>query len=92
MSLPLAALLGLKMDEYKQYNDATKGNGDWPSWRRLVLSQLESLDRRVSDIENKAHKADIDREVIKARIAFAVVVGTLAINAALAWVLRKLGI
>jgi len=79
------------MADRKEPNDATTGNGDWNSWRRLVLSQLEKLEARIIALEKRQQQDEVSMAILRTRIALGVVMVTLAANAFIAWVLRELG-
>ena len=89
MSWLSAVYAGRIMDEDKGYNDATQGNGDWPSWRRLVLSQLETLDKRIKAAEAKQAQSEIDREVMKSRLAIIFLAGAAVAGTLVDWLINK---
>lgn len=73
-----------------EYDDHT--HGDWPSWRRLVLAKLESLENEVRRLEEKNQISATELAVLKARIALIAVIATILASPIVAWIMGKLGL
>ena len=85
-------LRGRMMAENKRLNDATEGNGDWNSWRRLILSQLEEHQNRVQALEDECQQRKIELVKLRERLAFGIIIFSILANALVTWALRKLGV
>ena len=75
-----------------QKHDTTTDNGDWPSWRRLVLAELESLRAEVKDLQRKSNITATELALMKLKIAVFVALATLVVSPVIGWIARKLGL
>lgn len=76
----------------QKYNEHTSDTGDWPSWRRLVLSELESLRAEVKDLQQQSHVTATELALMKLKIAVFVALATLVVSPVAGWIVRKIGL
>lgn len=50
-------------------------NATWSEYRRLILQELENLDKRLENIEGKSHTQDININTLNVKLSMYAAIG-----------------
>ena len=73
------------------YDGAVGGNGDWASWKRLLVGQISELKAAQRELEAAKNRHITEMAVLKTKIAMYSAIIAILSSGAANWVLRNLG-